>query len=219
VALLRPSGDDRLRSVDPAARLAAATHLPPRALRKLHGRAGGWPTLSPGSLGAWLLLVTTKPPQWRDPLLAFPEQPLAAGHPHEGWFYPDPAGFWAEVRRWATVLLRTRVPDWTVTEALSVSALVHLDNEPARVALARAATDPHVVLFLDEPAAEASRLVPVGAERHHVPDPHRDGQVYQGWWGRLADGTIVGKAPQHPSAHRFYRAADMDGFLAACPPD
>lgn len=164
-------------------------------------------------------MVTTKPPHWRDPLLAYPDGPLAPGHPHQGWFYPDPAGFWTEVRRWATVVVRTRVPAWTTTEALSVSALVHLDTDPTRYDLARGATEPRVVLFLDEPAVEATRVAPVDVEKHHVPDPHREGQVYQGWWGRLADGTIVGKAPQHPSAHRFYRGGEMDGFLAACPVD
>jgi len=170
-------------------------------------------------VAAWLLLVTTKPPHWRDPLLAFPELPLTAGNPHEGWFYPDPVGFWPEVRRWVTVVLRTRQPAWTVTEALATSALVHLADDPGRLALARSAIHPHVVLVLDEPAAQAARLEPLQLIGHHVPDPHRAGQVYQGWWGRLADGTIVGKAPQHPSAHRFYRATDMDRFLAACPPD
>lgn len=216
---LRSGDDDRLTSADPAVRFAAAGALKPRAVEKLHGRAAGWPSLSPGSVAAWLLLVTTKPPHWRDPLLAYPEQPLTAGHPHEGWFYPDPAGFWVEVRRWVTVVLRTRVPAWTTTEALSVAALVHLGDDASAVALARRATQPHVVLFLDEPAAQASALVPDGFAAHHVPDPHRAGQVYQGWWGRLPDGTIVGKAPQHPSAHRFYRGPDMDGFLAACPAD
>ena len=94
-----------------------------------------------------------------------------------------------------------------------------VDNDPSRLGQARAATSPHVVLLQDEPAAEASRLEPVDVEKHHIPDPHRDGQVYQGWWGRLGNGTIVGKAPQHPSTHRFYRAPDMDRFLAACPTD
>lgn len=212
----RPGGDD-LTSVDPAARLAAASALKPRHAERLRARARGWPPLSPGSLGAWLLLVTTKPPHWRDPLLEFPEQPLTAGHPHEGWFYPDPVGFWAEARRWATVIARTREPSWTTTEALSVSALVHLGEEPGRLDLARSATSPRVVLLLDEQAARAAGFEPADITRHHVPDPHRDGQVYQGWWGRLPDTTIVGKAPQHPSAHRLYRPRDMDGFLSACP--
>ena len=110
------------------------TALTPRAVDKLRGRARGWPPLSPGSVGSWLLLVTTKPPQWRDPLLAFPEQPLSAGHPHEGWFYPDPIGFWAECRRWATLMVRARRPAWASTEALAVSALVHLADEPDRLA-------------------------------------------------------------------------------------
>jgi hypothetical protein len=212
--------DDGLASVDPGARLEAVAALKPRAVEKLRGRARGWPPLSPGSVASWLLLVTTKPPQWRDPLLAFPEQPLTAGHPHEGWFYPDPVGFWAEVRRWATLLVRTRQPAWTGTEALAVSALVHLADEPGRFAAARDACRPHVVVFLDEPALQAARLDLVDVVQHQLPDPHRDGQVYQGLWGRHpASGAVVGKAPQHPSAHRLYRSADMDRFLLALPGD
>lgn len=215
----RSRADDGLVSPDPAVRLATATGVDGRALKKLRRRAAGWPPLSPGSIGSWLLLVTTKPPHWRDPLLEFPEQPLTAGHPHEGWFYPDPVGFWAEVRRWATLVTQTRVPAWTMTEALAVSAFVHLADEPARLTLARDATRPHVVLFLDEAAVQSSRLEARAVVHRSVPDPHRDGQAYEGWWGRLDDGTIVGKAPQHPSAHRLYRATDMDGFLRACPAD
>ena len=60
----------------------------------------GWPPLSPGACNAWLLLVTTKPPQWGDDLVPFPEAPLTLGEPHEGFLYPDPIGFWDEVRRW-----------------------------------------------------------------------------------------------------------------------
>jgi len=210
---------DDLAAGDPAIRLAAQRALRPRALDRLRRDAAGWPPLSPCSVGAWLLLVTTKPPQWRDPLLAFPDGPLAAGDPHEGWFYPDPIGFWSEVRRWATAVARTRQPAWTASEALAVSGLVHLADDPARLTLARRVCHPHVVLLLDEPAAQAAGLEPAGVELHHVPDPHRAGQVYQGWWGRLADGTVVGKSPQHPSTHRLYRPSDMDRFLSACPPD
>src|SRR5205814_8705280 len=63
---------------------------------------------SPGALNAWLLLVTTKPPSWKDRLLVFPESPLSLGAPHEGFFYPDPLGFWAEVRHWVVELFRDR---------------------------------------------------------------------------------------------------------------
>jgi hypothetical protein len=201
----------------PAARLAAASALSPKALGRLQVGAAGWPALSPAAINAWLLFVTTKPPQWRDPLLAFPEAPLTAGHPHEGFLYPDPIGFWGEVRRWATVIARTRHPAWTVTEALSVSGFVHLGDDPSRLALARAVCRPSVVLFLDEPAWQTAGLDPATTTAHHVPDPHRERQVYQGRWGVLADGTVVGKAPQHPTMHRLYRTADMDRFLAACP--
>jgi hypothetical protein len=41
--------------------------------------------------------------------------------------------------------------------------------------------------------------------------------VYEGFWGATADGTVVGKAPQHPAMHNLYRAEDMDRFLASAP--
>jgi hypothetical protein len=69
-----------------------------------------------------------------------------------------------------------------------------------------------VVLFLDEPAWQASGWN-VEAAHYSVPDPHRDGQVYQGFWGRRPDGLVVGKAPQHPTMHRFYKPDDMTMYL------
>src|SRR5690606_10410044 len=107
----------------PAASLAAARSLSARARRRLIGRVEGWPSLSPGALNAWLLLVTTKPPTWRDPLLAWPEGPLSLGEPHPGFLYPDPVGFWAEVRRWSIELLGGQAPGWSTAECLSLTTL------------------------------------------------------------------------------------------------
>jgi hypothetical protein len=219
----RRDNEAALYDLDPAARLTAARGTSPRETERLKRGGAGWPPFSPGVVNAWLLLVTTKPPGWRDPLLEWPEQPLMVGAVHEGFLYPDPVGFWTEVRSWATTVVRTRVSDWTVTEALGVSALVHLGGDPdtavTRLALARATCRPHVLLFLDEPSWAAAALDPVETELHPIPDPHRVGQVYQGLWGRLADGTIVGKAPQHPAMHQLYESAGMGHFLAAVPPD
>jgi hypothetical protein len=178
----------------------------------------GWPPSSPGALNAYLLLVTTKPPTWRDSLAEWKERPLTLGHPHEGFLYPDPLGFWSEVRRWvADLLCRDADAAFTGSEALAVSALVHVGDAPGALALATATCRPAVVLFLDEPAWQASGWTVDASQPHHVPDPHRDGHVYQGFWGRTAEGLVVGKAPQHPSMHRFYRAEDMRGFLRAAP--
>ena len=133
---------------------------------------------------------------------------------HEGFLYPDPLGFWTEVRRWSVACLRSREPRWDASEALAITALVHVGDAAAALAVCR----PAAVLFLDEPAWQTSGFDGAGrVALHHIPDPHRDGSVYQGLWSVLPDGRIVGKAPQHPSAHRFYRAADMDTFLAALP--
>ena len=167
--------------------------------------------------------MTTKPPTWRDNLAEWKERPLTLGHPHEGFLYPDPLGFWTEVRRWvADLLCRDGDSTFTGSEALAVSALVHVGDAPGALGLAMATCHPAVVLFLDEPAWQASGWTVEPQRPHHVPDPHRDGQVYQGFWGHMRDGVptfdcIVGKAPQHPSMHRFYRAEDMRGFLRADP--
>ncbi len=162
------------------------------------------------------MLVTTKPPTWRDPLLPWREQPLSVGTPHEGFLYPDPLGFWTEVRRWIVLLLRAEEPSWDASEALGVAALVHVGADPAALDVAMTTCRPQVVLFLDEPAWRAAGWQ-VDARPHHIPDPHRAGQVYQGFWGRAVDASgraiEVGKAPQHPSTHRLYRREDMDGFL------
>lgn len=187
------------------------------ARRSLHKRAGAWPPNSPGALNAWLLLVTTKPPTWRDPLLQWRELPPALGTPHEGFFYPDPLGFWAEVRRWVTAIVRQRERSWEAPEALSVSACVHVGDDARRLPTVVDIARPRVVLFLDEPSWALSGLEVSHRVAHHVPDPHRAGQTYEGFWGRLADETVVGKSPQHPSAHKLYRAEDMDAFLAAAP--
>ena len=80
---------DGLYSNDPAPRLAAARALKGRARKKVLARADTWPPDSPGSHNAWLLLVTSKPPTWRDPLHPWVGRPLTLGAPHEGFLYPE----------------------------------------------------------------------------------------------------------------------------------
>jgi hypothetical protein len=161
-------------------------------------------------------MVTTKPPSWRDALLLWPDDPPGLGAPHEGFFYPDPLGFWTEVRRWATELLRATDPAWSVSDALSVSAVLHADHDTARVAWAIARCQPVVTLFLDEAARVTGGAEP-GGERFDIPDPHRPQTVYEGWWTTTSDGRIVGKSPQHPASHLLYKTSDMDRFLRAIP--
>jgi hypothetical protein len=198
----------------PAARLEGARALKPKAIAKRQRDIHDWPANSPGAANAWLLLVTTKPPDWRDSLVEWREMPLTFGEPHEGFFYPDPLGFWSEVRKWAVAIMRRWEPGWDSSDALSLTTLVHLGESPARLAQAMTTCRPGVVLFLDEPAWHAADWT-VRSVAHHVPDPHREGKVYQGFWGHTPDGLVVGKSPQHPSAHRFYAAADMELFLAS----
>lgn len=167
-------------------------------------------------MNAWLLLVTTKTPNWRDAFLTWPEGPLTLGEPHEGFFYPDPLGFWAEVRRWAVELFRRHQPTWGAPEALTLTALLHVGGEPARLTKALELLEPRTILFLDEPSWELAGLTVVRRQSHSIADPHRAGQVYEGFWGRH-EAIVVGKSPQHPSTHNLYRATDMLEFLRGAP--
>ena len=195
--------ESELYADEPTTRLAAAARVHPRQHKALLKRAAGWPELSPGALNAWLLLVTTKPPAWRDPLATWSERPPTLGDAHPGFFYPDPLGFWAEIRRWAITLVALDMAD-----ALAVTSLLHGASPDWAVGVMH----PRVVLFLDETAWRAAEW-DVDVHAHHIADPFRDGQVYEGWWGQRADGLVVGKAPQHPAAHKLYDAGDMSDFL------
>lgn len=206
------AADADLYAPDPSTRLAAARGLSPRARRRLVRHAPDWPTLSPGALNAWLLLVTTKPPHWREPLLPWPEEPLSLGEPHPGFLYPDPIGFWAEVRRWSIAVFTRVEPTWRTAEALALTTLVHCGEDASVVELAQRTCRPRVVLYLDEQAA-AGAPADLPKQEAEIPDPHRGGQAYAGWWATLADGTVLGKAPQHPTMHRLYDSDDMAGWL------
>ena len=201
---------------DPAVRLTAARSVRGRARRRLTRLPDGWPELSPGAANAWLLFVTTKPPSWRDPLVPWPDAPLSLGEPHPGFLYPDPIGFWGEVRRWSISVLRRHDPTWSTAEALALTALIHLGDDASRLEVATATCAPRMVVFLDEAAAQTAS-VEVAAESVSIPDPHRPEQSYGGWWGTTEDGRVVGKAPQHPTMHRLYRAEDLDRWLARAP--
>ena len=142
------------------------------------------------------------------------EEPPTLGVPHNGFFYPDPLGFWTEVRRWATLLVGTAEGGVKTPEALSVTALLHVGERPDRVGWAMQLLRPQITLFLDEASWSASGLT-VEPFPFAIPDPHRAGVTYEGWWGRRPDGAIVGKAPQHPAAHSLYRAADIHLYLQA----
>lgn len=201
---------------DPATRLAVARSLSGRARRKALAPITVWPSESPGARNAWLLFVTTKPPSWRDPLLAWPDEPLTLGEPHPGFLYPDPIGFWVEVRRWSIELFQRTEPTWSTAECLALTALVHVGADRERLGLARAVCRPLMTVFLDEPAWQAAEI-DVAVSPLAIPDPHRAGQTYEGWWGTLPDGSIVGKAPQHPTMHRLYRAEDLTDWLHRAP--
>ncbi len=215
ITLRRP--DSLLFSARADERLAAARAQSKRSRAALAGRFGEWPAYSPGSLNAWLLLVTTKPAVWRDPFLAWHDHPLTLGEVNESFFYPDPLGFWTEIRRWALELFHLRNPTWGLGESLSMTTLLHVGDDQARFSNAFAVLGPRVVLFLDEPSWLGSGLEVQRPVNHYIKDPHRAGQVYEGFWGQLADGVAVGKAPQHPTTHNLYRQEDMVGFLRCVP--
>ena len=150
-------------------------------------------------------------------MLDWNEQPLTLGEVNENFFYPDPLGFWTEIRKWAMELFRLRNPTWGLGEALTLTTLLHVGDDPKRLPGAMEAFAPRVILFLDEPSWAASGLEVTKQVKHHIKDPHRAGQVYEGFWGVRDDGTAVGKAPQHPTTHNLYRAEDMVSFLRAAP--
>jgi hypothetical protein len=194
----------------------AARSLSGRARRKALDSVATWPADSPGALNAWLLFVTTKPPLWREKLLAWPDGPLTLGEPHGGFLYPDPIGFWTEVRRWSIELLRVHEPHWSTGECLALTTLVHVGERPEHLALARRTCRPRMTVFLDEPAWQGADL-DVATTALAIPDPHRAGQYYEGWWGTTPDGAVVGKAPQHPTMHRVYRSEDLSMWLQRAP--
>lgn len=187
------------------------------ARRSLEKRAADWPSHSPGAINAWAVFVTSKPPTWEDRFVLWDEQPLTVGTPHHGFFYPDPLGFWSEVRRWAVALFASVEPAWRAEDALSITALLHLGIDPSRLARAIEVMRPRLVLFLDEPAWQSSSLTVERRDVHHIVDPHREGQVYEGFWGVTRDGVVVGKSPQHPAAHKLYRQNEIDTFLRSAP--
>lgn len=161
-------------------------------------------------------MVTTKAPEWQDRFIPWKDSPLTLGQPHEGFFYPDPIGFWAEVRKWSVALLRLVEPEWTSAEALSLTTLLHMEDDVSRFDAALEVCRPGLVLFLDEASWERSGLE-VRRVAHHIADPYRRGKVYEGFWGRTPDGIVVGKSPQHPTMHNLYRAEEMTDFLRAAP--
>jgi hypothetical protein len=209
----RPIATDPYSS-DPVERLQGARDLGRRGRRALV--PDDWPRYSPGSVNAWLLLVTTKPPSWEDDLVLWEERPLTVGEAHEGFFYPDPLGFWAEIRKWTVELLRPHAPDWGVSEALAVTTLVHQADDQSRLQAAIDLCRPQMMLFLDEPSWERSGLSAKQVP-HYINDPHREGQVYEGFWGTGDGGVTIGKTPQHPTMHNLYREEDMLAFLRSAP--
>lgn len=214
IGLIAP--DAELFDPRPTVRLEAARHLTKRHRAKVLAAADEWPEEAPGSANAWLLLVTSKPPAWRDPLITWPDAGLTLGEPHPGFFYPDPLGFWTEVRRWIKVIFRAAEDGWEGPEALAVSALIDVGGDAARLTWARRMLRPACVLFLDEPSWTLASPETGALVRASVPDPHRPGQGYEGWWGREGS-VVVGKSPQHPATHRLYSTADMDAFLRLAP--
>lgn len=203
---------------DAPTRLAAARALNRRARRRLLEPAGrAWADKSAGSANAWLVLVGTRAPDWQDPLFEWKDEAPTLGDPHPGLFYPDRLGFWTEVRRWITVLVQASWPTASREEALSVASVLH-GQEPGAALASIATARPRVILALDD---QALGLLPatrtVDRRGVTIRDPHRAQQSYAGWWATTDDGVVVGKAPQHPAAHKFYRRADLDAFLAAAP--
>lgn len=146
------------------------------------------------------------------------DHPPSLGAANEGFYYPDPLGFWAEIRRWSVELFRLQQRDWSPPDALALTSLVHVGDDTSTLARAQELCRPRVMLFLDEPSWVMSGL-DVERVSHYIADPHRARQVYEGFWGRMSDGRVVGKSPQHPTTHNLYREKDMLSFLRSAPLD
>ncbi len=198
-------------------RLTAARAANKRARGALAAKATDWPANSPGSLNAWLLFVTTKPPVWRDPVLTWHDRPLALGEANESFFYPDPLGFWSENPPLGPDPVPAPVPHLGPGRGAGPHHPDARRRGPVTVQHRLRPLLPRVVLFLDEPSWVASGLEVKKIVNHYIKDPHRAGQVYEGFWGELEDGVVVGKSPQHPTTHKLYRADDMAGFLRSAP--
>ncbi|MGI9023130.1 MAG: hypothetical protein ACR2HV_07860 [Acidimicrobiales bacterium] len=212
----RSGADAAIFSPHAEVRLRAAQAQKGRARRALEEHARDWPPNSPAAVNAWLLLATTKPPTWCDNLVLWQDHPPSIGRANEGFYYPDPLGFWAEIRRWSLELFQREHPNRGPPDALALTTLLHVGDQPARITRAIELSAPQMILFLDGPSWERSGLE-VHQVLHHIEDPHRTGQVYEGFWGHTADGRVVGKAPQHPTTHNLYRDADMIDFLRSAP--
>lgn len=94
---------------------------------------------------------------------------------------------------------------------------MHVGEDPSRFQTAFDLFSPRVIVFLDEPSWAGSGLDVADPVSHHIKDPHRAGQVYEGFWGEMDNGVVVGKSPQHPTTHNLYRADDMAGYLRSAP--
>lgn len=113
-------------------------------------------------------------------------------------------------------LFHSEHPEWAAPEALAVTALLHVSSEADRLTNGVELLKPRLILFLDEHSWALSGLQ-LTRTMHHIADPHRAGQVYEGFWGKADDGRVVGKSPQHPTTHNLYRADEMMEFLRAAP--
>ena len=199
-----------LYAADPAARLAAACACTRAASARSSMRAAAdWPPDSPGALNAWLLLVTTKAPRGatRTSSGATPRPPSARRTRASSTPTRSASG-----PRSGTG--RRRSSAWPITEALSVTTLLHGDGTwmGARARCAR------VVLFLDEPAWNAAGISGETALTPHADPRSRSAPARSTRAGGARPVTaIVGKAPQHPAAHKLYRRSDIDGFLRSIP--
>ena len=168
--------------------------------RRRWPRSDAWPADSPGSCNAWLLFVTTKPPSWRDPLHPWVERPLTLGEPHEGFLYPDPdrvLGRGPPLGRRAVPAPRSR--RGAPAESLALTTLVHVGERPGapRTRAQRPVRAAHrSCSSTSRPGSPPPSTWP--PRPFAVPDPHRAGQVYEGWWGTTADGRGRGQVAAAP---------------------
>ncbi len=76
---------------------------------------------------------------------------------------------------------------------------------------------PRVILYLDQESERSSPRKATNPTPISIHNPYHLDQSYRGWWSSEPDGVILGKAPQHPAAHRLYSKDSLTTFLAALP--
>ena len=152
-------------SAVPQERVVALGHAT-SALRKVLMRGHGWPTMSPGSLNAWLVFLGASPGD--SPRLPWNYDPLpSVGVAHGGVAeYVDGKGFWNGIREYA----RTIFPELCPADAYAATMVRNLVPEQSATA-PTGKRMPAAALQVAEVLGELIRprlVIAIGSAREHT---------------------------------------------------